>query len=68
MSMSKQNKIEDIVSFVAKHPQTVASRRICREVLGEALERFNEEFAQDLESQLYRGDENKVDSYHSLIR
>ncbi len=68
MLMSKQTKIVEIVNFVAKHPQTVASRRICREVFGEALERVNEEFAQELEAKLTRGEENRVDSYYSLIR
>ncbi len=66
--MSKQTKIVEIVNFVAKHPQTVASRRICREIFGEALERVNEEFAQELEAKLTRSEEIRVDSYYSLIR
>jgi hypothetical protein len=66
--MSKDLKVNEIVDFVAKHPQTIASRRICREVLGEALDRFNEEFAAELESQLQKKDELRIDSYYSLIR
>lgn len=66
--MSKQSRIEEIVDFVSKHPQTVASRRICREVLGEALERFNMEFSRELEANLHQSDELKIDSYYTLIR
>lgn len=66
--MSKSTKVTDIVKFVTSHPQTVASRRICREVLGEALERFNEEFAVELESGLNRITDEQVDSFYSLIK
>lgn len=66
--MSKSAKIRDIVNFVTSHPQTVASRRICREIIGEALERFNEEFAVELESGLKRISDEQVDSYYTLIK
>ncbi|MGE5607575.1 MAG: hypothetical protein ACM3YE_18020 [Bacteroidota bacterium] len=66
--MSKSTKISDIVDFVTKHPQTVASRRICREIIGEALERFNEEFAVELESGLNRISDEQVDSFYTLIK
>jgi hypothetical protein len=66
--MSKISKIEEITSFVTRHPQTVASQRICREILGEALERFNAEFATDLESGLSEKGEDKIDLYYSLIK
>lgn len=66
--MSKAAKINDIVNFVTNHPQTVASRRICREIIGEALERFNEEFAVELESGLNRVSEEQIDSFYTLIK
>lgn len=66
--MSKSTKINDIITFVTKHPQTVASRRICRETIGEALERFNEEFAVELESGLNRISDEQVDSFYTLIK
>lgn len=66
--MSNIAKIDEIVSFVAKHPQSTAGRRICREVLGEAMERFNEEFAMELETGLMAKDEVRINSYYSLIR
>ncbi|TCL64734.1 hypothetical protein EDC14_101832 [Hydrogenispora ethanolica] len=66
--MSKQTQIEEIVNFVSKHPQTVASRRICREILGEALERFNTEFSQELEAKLHQSGDREIDSYYTLIR
>jgi hypothetical protein len=62
------NKIEEIVDFVTKHPQTIAGRRICREVLGEAIERFNEEFSTEFLTRLEEKDEARVDSYYSLIK
>lgn len=66
--MSKPAKINDIVNFVTSHPQTVASRRICREVIGEALEKFNEEFAVELETGLNQISEDQVDSFYTLIK
>lgn len=66
--MSKSTKINDIVGFVTSHPQTVASRRICRETIGEALERFNEEFAVELESSLNRISDEQIDSFYTLIK
>lgn len=67
-SMDKKTKIEAIVDFVGKHPQTVASRRICRETLGEGMERFNQEFSSELTSKLTSGDEQQINSYYYLIR
>jgi hypothetical protein len=66
--MTNSSKINEIVSFVTKHPQSTAGRRICREILGEALERFNQEFATDLEAGLLTNDEIRINSYYSLIR
>ncbi len=66
--MTNPSKIEEIVNFIVKHPQSTASRRICREVLGEAVERFNEEFAMELETGLKSKDEIGINSYYSLIR
>lgn len=60
--------INDIVNFVTSHPQTVASRRICREIIGEALERFNEEFSVELESGLNRIPDEQIESFYSLIK
>lgn len=66
--MSKSTKINDIVDFVTGHPQTVASRRICRETIGEALERFNEEFAVELAFSLNRISDEQIDSFYTLIK
>jgi len=61
-------KIEEIVSFVAAHPETVASRRICREVFGEALDKFNLECAYELSVRLENGEQTRVDSYYSMVK
>lgn len=66
--MSNISKIEEITAFVTRHPQTVASQRICREIMGEALERFNMEFAADLEAGLSEKDDDRINLYYSLIR
>lgn len=66
--MDKKARIEAIVDFIGKHPQTVASRRICREVLGEGMERFNQEFSSELTSKLGTRDEEQINSYYYLIR
>ena len=61
-------KIEEIVSFVATHPETVASRRICREIFGRALERFDLECALELSARLEKAETLQVDSYYSLVK
>jgi hypothetical protein len=66
--MIHSSKIAEIVDFVTKHPQSTAGRRICREILGEAVERFNEEFAMDLEAGLRENDEIQINAYYSLVR
>jgi hypothetical protein len=66
--MTNSPKIAEIVSFVTKHPQSTVGRRICREILGEAVERFNEEFAMELEAGLRENDETRINAYYSLVR
>ncbi|HEX3048074.1 MAG TPA: hypothetical protein VHY08_25200 [Bacillota bacterium] len=66
--MDESEKIGAIVSFVSRHPQSTASRRICREIIGRGTERFNEEFASELTTGLKEKDETSIDSYYSLIR
>jgi hypothetical protein len=53
---------------VTRHPQSTASRRICREILGAAVEHFNEEFAMDLEAGLRKNDEALINAYYNLVR
>jgi hypothetical protein len=66
--MTDASKISEIISFVTRHPQSTAGRRICREILGEAMERFNEEFAMELEIGLRSHDENQINAYYYLVR
>ncbi len=65
--MPDESKISAIMSFVTKHPESTASRRICREVLGQAVEHFNEEFALELETGL-RNHDDQMNMYYSLVR
>lgn len=62
------DKIGEIVGFVFKHPETVASRRICREILGRAADRINLELAEELTTGLKQAGNTQVESYYSLIR
>ena len=62
------DKIGEIVGFVFKHPETVASRRICREILGRSADRFNLEMAEELTAALKQAENTQVDSFYSLIR
>lgn len=66
--MSDSVKIEAIVNFIAKHPQSTVSLRICRETLGEARERVDQEFAADLTANLTTSGTSRIDSYYCLIR
>ncbi len=65
--MPDDSKICVIISFVTKHPESTASRRICREILGQAVEHFNEEFALELETGL-RNHDDLINMYYSLVR
>lgn len=66
--MSKQTQIEAIVDFVARHPESLVSRRICRETLGSAVERINSRFTAELTSLLSQKDFARIDSYYTLIK
>lgn len=66
--MPDDEKISEIINFVTKHPESTAGRRICREILGEALPRFNEEFAMELETGLKNNNEDLINAYYSLVR
>jgi translation elongation factor EF-Ts len=66
--MPELSQIEAIVNFVSKHPQSITSRRICREILGEGLERINQEFADELAAELKESDDSTIESYYYLIR
>ncbi len=66
--MPDNSKISAIMSFVTKYPESTAGRRICREILGQAVERFNEEFAMELETGLRKHDDNRINTYYSLVR
>ena len=66
--MSNETKISEIINFVTKHPESTAGRRICREILGQAVERFNVEFAMELEMGLKNHDDNQINAYYSLVR
>lgn len=62
------DKIGEIVGFVFQHPETVASRRICREILGRSAERMDLELAKELTAGLKQVEHTQVDSFYSLIR
>ncbi len=66
--MASAAKIDAIADFVFKHPGTTASRRICREILGESLERFNLEFSEELIQGLSEQNEQQIESYYRMIR
>jgi hypothetical protein len=66
--MASTAKIEAIAGFIIKHPETTASRRICREILGESLEHFNQEFAEELTHRLSGQNELQIESYYRMIR
>ncbi len=65
--MPDDSKIPVIISFIARHPESTVSRRICREILGQAVEHFNEEFAIELEIGL-RNHDDLINTYYSLVR
>ncbi|HOJ76551.1 MAG TPA: hypothetical protein PLZ08_00435 [Bacillota bacterium] len=66
--MSKNSKINTIINFITKHPESVASRRICRELLGEARNRIDAEFAEELVNGLNKVDDQRLETYYYLIR
>ncbi len=62
------SKIESIADFVTKHPETTVSRRISREILGRAVEHFNQEFAEELILGLSGQNELQIETYYTMIR
>lgn len=66
--MSKNSKINTIINFITKHPESVASRRICRELLGEARNQIDAEFAEEIVNGLNKVDDQRLETYYYLIR
>lgn len=61
-------KIESILDFVRKHPESVATRRITREVLGSSPENPRLEHILVLRDELEIASDSMVDGYFDLIR
>ena len=61
--MKKGREIEEIIYFVQHHPESVVSRRIYREILGEAPAVIKE-----LHDKLEIADEFTIEGYNYLIR
>jgi len=68
MTMPDTDKIEAIVSFVTRYPETTASRRICRELFGAGKDKVSPEFSRELFETLRKTDHSVIDSYFCLIR
>lgn len=66
--MSKILKIQAIIRFIAQHPQSTVSRRICRELLGAGMEQLQQEFAAELQVNLENIEDKTIDSYYYLVR
>lgn len=66
--MSGKKGIQPIIDFIANHPESTVSRRICRETLGETPQRITAEVIGKLRYQLEVADEMVVEGYHYLVR
>lgn len=67
--MTKRNtKIESILEFIRKHPESTATRRITREVLGTSPETLRLEHVLVLRDELEIASDGLVDGYFDLIR
>jgi len=62
--MPDTTKIEAIVDFVTRYPETTASRRICRELFGAGREKVSPEFSKELFESLTKTESSVVDSYY----
>jgi hypothetical protein len=66
--MKKGREIEEIIYFVQHHPESVVSRRIYREILGEAPAQINNAVIKELHDKLEIADEFTIEGYNYLIR
>lgn len=64
----KTGKIESILEFVRRHPESLATRRITREVLGSSPEALRLEHILVLRDELEVASDGMVDGYYNLVQ
>jgi hypothetical protein len=67
-AQTKEKKIDSIVQFVCQNPESTVSRRISREVFGEAPEKIRLEHILTLRNELEIADELILDGYSKLVQ
>lgn len=65
---SREEKIGEILDFVARNRESHASRIVCKEMLGEYYVPFAGGTREQLEERLSRADEEKLDYCYYLIK
>lgn len=68
MVLNKSEKIESILSFVKRYPESTASLKISRETMGEAPLNFGLGHLSNLRLELEVADDWVVDGYFYLVK
>lgn len=59
--------IEEILQFIASHPESYASLAVCRRALDTGLDRVTGTTLEQLEHYLHGASDDEIEAYYSII-
>lgn len=65
--MNRRDEIEQILQFIAEHPESYASLAVCRRALDGGLERVTGETISLLEQYLHQAPDEEIDAYYTIV-
>ncbi|HEY8495822.1 MAG TPA: hypothetical protein VIK98_02140 [Limnochordales bacterium] len=65
--MNRREEIQQILQFVAEHPESYASLAVCRRALDVGLERVTGQTVEMLEQYLQHAPDDEIDAFYSIV-
>lgn len=65
--MDRQHEIEEILQFIAEHPESYASLAVCRRALDRGLERVTIHTLLQLEEYLHQASDDEIDAFYTIV-
>jgi len=65
--LDRRHEIQEILQFIAEHPESYASLAVCRRALDRGLERITEQTLRQLEHYLHGAPDDEIEAYHTIV-
>ncbi|OUM98365.1 MAG: hypothetical protein BAA04_05960 [Firmicutes bacterium ZCTH02-B6] len=65
--MNRSEEIQQILEFIAEHPESYASLAVCRRALDVGLERVTAQTLSLLEEYLHQAPDDEIDAYYTIV-